>query len=296
MASIINSTTTAGVTVTGDNSGSLQLATNNGTTALTIDTSQNVGIGTSSPAQKLDVASKVQINTSNSYGRINIARATDSALALYIQGADNAGTSNELSLVNGGGGGAAINITGGDIRFYTGGTTTERLRLNDTGALVLQGGTVTANGTGITFPATQSASSNANTLDDYEEGTFTPTVIGLNTAGTTTYITQIGLYTKIGRAVTVSFKVGYSAATGIGTLAVRGFPFAGAGTSAEYIGSIMADNLDMPNSGSYTAYLNGGAGSSGVEIYSTTDNSGVTAVSISNESATIWGTITYFTS
>jgi len=40
MASIINSTTTAGVTVTGDNSGSLQLATNNGTTAVTIDTNQ----------------------------------------------------------------------------------------------------------------------------------------------------------------------------------------------------------------------------------------------------------------
>ena len=46
MASIINSTTTAGVTVTGDNSGSLQLATNNGTTAVTINTAQKVGIGT----------------------------------------------------------------------------------------------------------------------------------------------------------------------------------------------------------------------------------------------------------
>ena len=55
MASIINSTTTAGVTVTGDNSGSLQLATNNGTTAVTIDTSQNVGIGTTAPQQRLGV-------------------------------------------------------------------------------------------------------------------------------------------------------------------------------------------------------------------------------------------------
>jgi hypothetical protein len=42
MASIINATTTAGVSVAGDNSGSLQLATNNGTTAVTIDTSQRV--------------------------------------------------------------------------------------------------------------------------------------------------------------------------------------------------------------------------------------------------------------
>ena len=56
MASIINSTTTAGVTVTGDNSGSLQLATNNGTTAVTIDTSQNVGIGNTSPSHILDVS------------------------------------------------------------------------------------------------------------------------------------------------------------------------------------------------------------------------------------------------
>jgi hypothetical protein len=41
MPSIINATTTNGVTVQGDNSGSLQLATNNGTTAVTITTGQN---------------------------------------------------------------------------------------------------------------------------------------------------------------------------------------------------------------------------------------------------------------
>jgi hypothetical protein len=55
MPSILNATTSTGFTVTPDNSGSLQLATNNGTTAVTIDTSQNVGIGTSSPARRLDV-------------------------------------------------------------------------------------------------------------------------------------------------------------------------------------------------------------------------------------------------
>jgi hypothetical protein len=55
MASIINSTTTNGIVVSGDNSGSLQLASNNGTTAVTIDGSQNVGIGTSSPASKLNI-------------------------------------------------------------------------------------------------------------------------------------------------------------------------------------------------------------------------------------------------
>jgi hypothetical protein len=57
MASIINATTSTGLVTTADNSGSLQLATNNGTTALTIDTSQNVGIGTSSPATQLQMNS-----------------------------------------------------------------------------------------------------------------------------------------------------------------------------------------------------------------------------------------------
>jgi hypothetical protein len=75
MPSIINATTTAGVAVTGDNSGALALQTNNGTTAVTIDTSQNVGIGTTSPGanNKLHVSSagttRLYVeNTANSVG------------------------------------------------------------------------------------------------------------------------------------------------------------------------------------------------------------------------------------
>jgi len=62
MPSIINATTTTGVAVTGDTSGALALQTNNGTTAVTIDTSQRVGIGTSSPATKLQVAGTSRID------------------------------------------------------------------------------------------------------------------------------------------------------------------------------------------------------------------------------------------
>ena len=49
MSSIIRATTTSGLQVAPDNSGSLQLQTNGTTAAVTIDTSQNVGIGTTSP-------------------------------------------------------------------------------------------------------------------------------------------------------------------------------------------------------------------------------------------------------
>jgi hypothetical protein len=55
MPSIINATTTNGVAVSGDNSGSLALQTNNGTTAVTITTGQQVGIGTTSPTANTQV-------------------------------------------------------------------------------------------------------------------------------------------------------------------------------------------------------------------------------------------------
>jgi len=117
MASIINSTTTAGVTVTGDNSGSLQLATNNGTTAVTVDTSQNVGIGTNSPSQKLDVANAMQI----SFGGSNTY--------LYFQSTNNyigRDTSGDMQM----------NVSGGQkILFGVSGA--EKMRIDSSGNLLI---------------------------------------------------------------------------------------------------------------------------------------------------------------
>jgi hypothetical protein len=87
------------------------------------------------------------------------------------------------------------------------------------------GNNIPSSGVGIRFPATQSASSDANTLDDYEEGTFTPTVIGTTTAGTATYAYNSGSYTKIGNLVTVSFYVSWSSGNGTGNLRIAGLPF-----------------------------------------------------------------------
>lgn len=92
------------------------------------------------------------------------------------------------------------------------------------GAIVVSGTTPSLNG--ITFPATQSASADANTLDDYEEGTWTPSVVGLTTAGTATYVQRIGTYTKIGNTVRIYICLNWSGHTGTGTTAVTGFPFA----------------------------------------------------------------------
>lgn len=79
----------------------------------------------------------------------------------------------------------------------------------------------------IQFPATQNPTSNANTLDDYEEGSWTPTLIAGVLSGQT-YSIQKGRYVKIGRSVTAWGEVqlsGYSSAGG-NYLRIGGLPFA----------------------------------------------------------------------
>jgi hypothetical protein len=80
-------------------------------------------------------------------------------------------------------------------------------------------------GTGITFPATQSASSNANTLDDYEEGTWTPSVtFGGNSVGQTG--TFAGFYTKTGNQVFATATINLTAkGSSTGTVGIGGLPF-----------------------------------------------------------------------
>jgi hypothetical protein len=85
--------------------------------------------------------------------------------------------------------------------------------------------TPTTSGAGITFPATQSASTDANTLDDYEEGTWTPSV-----GGTATYSIQTGRYTKVGNLVYVSVNLVISSIGTGSTTEISGLPFTAGGT------------------------------------------------------------------
>jgi hypothetical protein len=91
--------------------------------------------------------------------------------------------------------------------------------MNSTG-LQMTGGTLSLAGTTIIpavgqikFPATMNASSDANTLDDYEEGTFTPTVIGVGGTGGGAITTSGGVegfYTKIGNLVHACYVINNS--------------------------------------------------------------------------------------
>ena len=95
------------------------------------------------------------------------------------------------------------------------------------------GATASSSGAGITFPATQSASTNANTLDDYEEGTWTP--VDGSGAGLTFSVTSAN-YRKIGSMVFVNAYLTYPG-TGDATGAnIAGLPYAAAsGNQYSYI-------------------------------------------------------------
>jgi hypothetical protein len=79
----------------------------------------------------------------------------------------------------------------------------------------------------IKFPATQNASADANTLDDYEEGTFTPTWGSDGTQPSVTYYNSNATYIKIGKMVfvTVHLQISAVASQGTGTLYMAGLPF-----------------------------------------------------------------------
>jgi hypothetical protein len=86
----------------------------------------------------------------------------------------------------------------------------------------------------IVFPASQNASSNANTLDDYEEGTWTPVIGGSGGTSGQAYTTQVGRYVKIGKLVTCWFNVVLSTAGTITDNAqIQGLPFTVENTTSQ---------------------------------------------------------------
>jgi hypothetical protein len=108
--------------------------------------------------------------------------------------------------------------------FTAGGTAAGTIALNSNGGTVSVGGLVDASAAAagqFKFPSSQNASANANTLDDYSEGTWTPSV-----GGSATYIAQTGTYTKIGRLVFVRASITINAIGSGSNVNITGLPFA----------------------------------------------------------------------
>jgi hypothetical protein len=97
-----------------------------------------------------------------------------------------------------------------------------------TNTVGIGGATASTSGSGITFPATQSASTDANTLDDYEEGTWTPDLREETTSRSPTYAFNSGRYVKFGKLVYIEFGFALSnkgSGSGSGQVKIYGLPY-----------------------------------------------------------------------
>ncbi len=108
----------------------------------------------------------------------------------------------------------------------------------------------------IKFPGTQNASANVNTLDDYEEGTWTPAWGGTG-SGAVAGTTAVGWYTKIGNVVQGGFIIDSCASVAgfTGDLLITGLPFTATSTGSHYGAVAMGNYANVTLSASYTQLM-----------------------------------------
>jgi hypothetical protein len=170
-----------------------------GTEAVRILESGNVGISATSPARRLAVQG-----------------ADDGTLQIRMQGS--AATDSYCEI-------GRESYSTGDFRVNVcrSGTVINALKISDTTGAAIFSSTVAASG--IIFPGSQVSSADPNNLDDYEEGTWTPTIAGGGGDPTYTSGQRVGWYTKVGRVVTITWFISFSKNTLSGTLRLTNFPF-----------------------------------------------------------------------
>ena len=178
---------------------------NSDATAITIDSSENVGIGSTSPDSHLHLES----SGATSF-RIRTTASSSEPQMIMIDGA---GDYFSMQKVDRG------------MTFKPQGA--EEVRI-DADGLKFNGDTAAA-----------------NALDDYEEGEWTPAVSGGTSAGTTTHTHQNGQYVKVGELVSVTCFVRYTAATGSGYLKLTGLPYAIGNRTQNYpVAATIVDGLN----------------------------------------------------
>jgi len=271
MASLLNASTAGpgGLISTGDSSGVLSLQTA-GTTALTVTSGQYVtlvngisnGLNVSGGGWGVLPYTANSTVIDNNSGQTRIF-ATGANTTTYGTLLSYAGTTN--------GSATLVTTVGKDLTF------------------ALQGATQSS-GTGIAFPASQSASTDVNTLDDYEEGTFTPTILfGGNNTGMV-YNRQYAKYTKIGNRVFINMYVSIYPTKGssTGTATVAGLPFQNVNDGNGSAGAQTACAFNPPQilySGSVNAYVENNA--TYIQLATVTEggfNSGMTDANFQNNS------------
>jgi hypothetical protein len=242
--------------------------TEGGVESARFDSNGRFGIGTTSPTRKLHLSASganCAIRIDNTASGRPVIIAYDDSQNLTITNSSDTGN---VSILNGTGAG------------------TERVRITSAGVVDLLSGQ-------LKFPASQNASSDANTLDDYEEGTWTPTLIGTGGNPTSTVVSVSGAYTKIGSLVTLRCSALWTWSGGSGSIRVGGIPFTTAGVLS--IGTLETGGTTFGGSFTWGGTLLG-TGDTQVQLrkYSNA-GTGETDVALSNVASGTWirFTITY---
>ena len=202
MASIINASSSGsgGIVQTADASGVLQLQSN-GTVAINILSGTSIAVGSATAYNGGGFGSNMSI-----YGAGSASVTVVNSNEQFQIGAN----------------------TANNLGFYNPTHSTYMAAMNQYGIGV--GSAVPSSGFGITFPSTQSPSSNSNTLDDYEEGSWTPT--DASGAGLT-FSSAYGYYIKVGKVVYVQAKIIFPSTGSSANNLLGGLPF-GMNNSSPY--------------------------------------------------------------
>jgi hypothetical protein len=192
----------------------------------------------------------------------------------HIKGSGTSGqTTSALILENASSGTLGLDITGtagssyARLRYAGGPSTGTNAMTGDVALIGLEGSSIGFQQ--IKFAPTQVASSDPNTLDDYEEGSWTP---GLGNSGTATFNTAAGRYVKIGKFVTLWYHIDVNVVgTASGAVTITGFPFSCFGTGPVY------GHGGTPHCQSFSGARTGvhllvPPGSSGADIYQDSGN------------------------
>ena len=217
----------------------------------------NVGVGTTTPAYKLEVsganAQSLQVTSTNGdLANLHLKSTGNNVWSLsadaVLRFKKDATESMRIDQSN--------NVGIGTI------SVTEKLHVVGnglfTGNVGIGSATPTASGTGITFPATQSASTSANTLDDYEEGTWT-TTFGAKGNLTGTPSLSSAIYRKIGQLVYIEGRIGGLTITlsNTTTYIIFSVPIAMNNNSTSQVGNVYTYTGSTDMSGIITDATNG---------------------------------------
>ena len=182
----------------------------------------------------------------------NVIKASDGGSTLTLDTSDNLTVAGNIqvggNIIKASDGGSTITLDTSDNVTIAGITKTDDIQEKTTdhgveieGLLLKDGNLVIGTaGKGVDFAVQTTSSATGTTpstganevLDHYEEGTWTALIEGTSSAGTATYVTNVGNYTRVGRLVVATNMLIWNSGNGTGDLKVSGLPFSTVGSGA----------------------------------------------------------------